>query len=36
VLYLGTPGVTKKMNPGDIVEVEIEGIGKLRNFVRKE
>jgi 2-keto-4-pentenoate hydratase/2-oxohepta-3-ene-1,7-dioic acid hydratase in catechol pathway len=33
VIYTGTPGSTKKMNPGDVVEVEIEGIGVLRNKV---
>ena len=33
VIYTGTPGATKKMNPGDVVEVEIEGIGVLRNKV---
>ena len=33
VIYTGTPGNTKKMNPGDTVEVEIEGIGVLRNRV---
>jgi 2-keto-4-pentenoate hydratase/2-oxohepta-3-ene-1,7-dioic acid hydratase in catechol pathway len=33
VIYTGTPGATKKMNPGDVVEVEIEGIGALRNPV---
>ncbi|MBZ5601123.1 MAG: fumarylacetoacetate hydrolase family protein [Acidobacteriia bacterium] len=33
VIYTGTPGSTKKMNPGDTVEVEIEGIGVLRNRV---
>ena len=33
VIYTGTPGATKKMNPGDVVEVEIEGIGVLRNQV---
>ncbi|MDQ1473718.1 MAG: hypothetical protein QOJ99_5198 [Bryobacterales bacterium] len=33
VLYTGTPGNTKKMKPGDIVEVELEGIGVLRNPV---
>ena len=31
VIYTGTPGATKKMSPGDTVEVEIEGIGVLRN-----
>jgi len=33
VIYTGTPGTTRKMNPGDVVEVEIEGIGVLRNKV---
>ena len=33
VIYTGTPGSTRKMKPGDIVEVEIEGIGVLRNPV---
>jgi 2-keto-4-pentenoate hydratase/2-oxohepta-3-ene-1,7-dioic acid hydratase in catechol pathway len=31
VIYTGTPGSTKKMNPGDVVEVDIEGVGLLRN-----
>jgi 2-keto-4-pentenoate hydratase/2-oxohepta-3-ene-1,7-dioic acid hydratase in catechol pathway len=33
LIYTGTPGTTKKMSPGDVVEVEIEGIGVLRNPV---
>jgi 2-keto-4-pentenoate hydratase/2-oxohepta-3-ene-1,7-dioic acid hydratase in catechol pathway len=33
IIYTGTPGSTKKMNPGDVVEVEIEGVGVLRNPV---
>jgi len=33
VIFTGTPGATRKMNRGDIVEVEIEGIGVLRNKV---
>ena len=33
VIYTGTPGSTKAMKPGDVVEVEIEGIGILRNTV---
>jgi 2-keto-4-pentenoate hydratase/2-oxohepta-3-ene-1,7-dioic acid hydratase in catechol pathway len=33
LIYTGTPGNTKKMNPGDTVEVEIESIGVLRNQV---
>jgi 2-keto-4-pentenoate hydratase/2-oxohepta-3-ene-1,7-dioic acid hydratase in catechol pathway len=33
IIYTGTPGATRKMSPGDVVEVEIEGIGVLRNPV---
>jgi len=33
IIYTGTPGSTRKMAPGDVVEVEIEGIGVLRNPV---
>jgi len=33
VVYTGTPGQTTAMKPGDVVEVEIEGIGVLRNTV---
>jgi len=33
VIYTGTPGTTTAMKPGDVVEVEIEGIGVLRNRV---
>jgi 2-keto-4-pentenoate hydratase/2-oxohepta-3-ene-1,7-dioic acid hydratase in catechol pathway len=33
VIYTGTPGTTAAMKPGDVVEVEIEGIGVLRNRV---
>ena len=31
LIYTGTPETTARMNPGDVVEVEIEGIGVLRN-----
>ena len=34
VIYTGTPGATKKMSAGDTVEVEIEGIGILRNPIK--
>ncbi len=34
VLATGTPGGTVPMKPGDIVEVEIEQIGILKNPVR--
>jgi 2-keto-4-pentenoate hydratase/2-oxohepta-3-ene-1,7-dioic acid hydratase in catechol pathway len=33
LIYTGTPGATRKLSPGDVVEVEIEGIGILRNPV---
>lgn len=36
LVYTGTPGTTKKMAPGDVVEVDIEGIGVLRNPVKAE
>ncbi len=31
LIFTGTPGKTKPMNIGDIMEVEIEGVGVLRN-----
>jgi 2-keto-4-pentenoate hydratase/2-oxohepta-3-ene-1,7-dioic acid hydratase in catechol pathway len=34
LIFTGTPGKTSPMKPGDVVEVEIEGIGVLRNPVR--
>ncbi len=33
VIYTGTPGTTGAIRPGDVVEVEIEGIGCLSNPV---
>jgi 2-keto-4-pentenoate hydratase/2-oxohepta-3-ene-1,7-dioic acid hydratase in catechol pathway len=33
VIYTGTPGATSKMNPGDVCEIDIEGIGVLRNKI---
>ena len=33
VIYTGTPGSTRALKPGDVVEVEIERIGVLRNPV---
>src|SRR5262247_3780906 len=35
VIYTGTPGATSAMKPGDTVEVEIDGIGVLRNRVNQ-
>jgi 2-keto-4-pentenoate hydratase/2-oxohepta-3-ene-1,7-dioic acid hydratase in catechol pathway len=34
VIYTGTPMKTQAMKSGDIVEVDIEGIGILRNHIR--
>ncbi len=33
LIYTGTPGSTRKMSPGDVVEVELEKVGVLRNPV---
>ncbi|MBC7983247.1 MAG: fumarylacetoacetate hydrolase family protein, partial [Candidatus Obscuribacterales bacterium] len=35
VIYTGTPGTTSAIKPGDVVEIEIEGVGLLRNKVAK-
>lgn len=34
VVITGTPKGIGPMNPGDVVEVEVEGVGRLRNTVR--
>ena len=33
LIFTGTPGTTKGMQPGDVVTVEIEGVGVLENRV---
>ena len=33
VIYTGTPGSTSPMKAGDVVEVEIDGVGVLSNPV---
>ena len=33
VIYTGTPAHTSRMKPGDVVEVDIEGVGVLRNTI---
>src|SRR5215471_6801424 len=33
VIFTGTPGSTKAMKSGDVVEVELEGVGVLRNRI---
>lgn len=36
LIYTGTPGKTEAITPGDVVEVELEGVGVLRNPVKAE
>lgn len=36
IMFTGTPGDTRAMHPGDVVEVEIEGIGVLSNPIYSE
>lgn len=33
MIFTGTPGATSAMQPGDVVEVELEGVGLLRNTI---
>jgi 2-keto-4-pentenoate hydratase/2-oxohepta-3-ene-1,7-dioic acid hydratase in catechol pathway len=33
LIFTGTPGSTKEMKPGDVVEIELEGVGVLKNIV---
>jgi len=33
LIYTGTPGQTTALKPGDVVEVELEGVGVLKNGV---
>src|SRR5215467_4900830 len=33
VIFTGTPGSTKAMKSGDVVEIELEGVGILRNRI---
>jgi 2-keto-4-pentenoate hydratase/2-oxohepta-3-ene-1,7-dioic acid hydratase in catechol pathway len=36
VIFTGVPGSTRPMADGDLVEVELEGVGVLRHPVRRE
>jgi 2-keto-4-pentenoate hydratase/2-oxohepta-3-ene-1,7-dioic acid hydratase in catechol pathway len=36
LIFTGTPGHTRALRPGDRVEVELEGVGVLRNPVLAE
>jgi 2-keto-4-pentenoate hydratase/2-oxohepta-3-ene-1,7-dioic acid hydratase in catechol pathway len=33
LIFTGTPGKTQPLHPDDVVEVEIEGVGVLKNNV---
>jgi len=33
VILSGTPANSRPVEPGDVVEVEVEGLGVLRNFI---
>lgn len=33
IIFTGTPGSTRAMQPGDVVEIEVQGVGILRNPV---
>jgi len=33
IIYTGTPGATAAMKPGDVVEIEVEGVGILKNRI---
>ena len=35
LVFTGTPGVPPRLSDGDVVEVDIRGIGVLRNPVRR-
>jgi 2-keto-4-pentenoate hydratase/2-oxohepta-3-ene-1,7-dioic acid hydratase in catechol pathway len=35
IIATGTPSGVSKLNPGDLCEVEIEGVGSLRNPVEE-
>ncbi len=35
VVFTGTPGSTRRMADGDVVEIEVQGVGVLRNTVRQ-
>ena len=33
LLFSGTPAFSRPVEPGDVVEVEVEGLGTLRNLI---
>ena len=36
IIWMGTDGATQNMNPGDTVEVDVTGVGTLRNPITAE
>ena len=36
LIFTGTPGKTQEMKPGDVVEIELEGVGILKNTIISE
>jgi 2-keto-4-pentenoate hydratase/2-oxohepta-3-ene-1,7-dioic acid hydratase in catechol pathway len=36
LIFTGTPGTTSAMKPSDVIEVELEGVGVLRNSAAAE
>lgn len=35
LIFTGTPGTTSAMQPGDVIEIDVEGVGVLRNRVAR-
>jgi 2-keto-4-pentenoate hydratase/2-oxohepta-3-ene-1,7-dioic acid hydratase in catechol pathway len=35
IIFTGTPGQTRAMSPGDVIEVEVEGVGVIRNPIAR-
>ena len=35
LIFTGTPGTTSAMQPGDVIEIEVEGVGILENHVAR-
>ncbi|MFP8876467.1 MAG: fumarylacetoacetate hydrolase family protein [Myxococcota bacterium] len=33
LIFTGTPGSTRPMRPGDVVEVTLQGVGTVRNRI---
>ena len=36
IIYTGTPGTTSAMQPGDVIEIDVEGVEVLRNTVAEQ